>query len=178
MVINLDEVATQAQFGEMVGISQQTVSDLVARGVLSESAPAGLWLLDYCANLREVAAGRVAAGDLDLAVERARLARAQAIKVERDNAIKAGDLAPVTVLEEILAKTGARIAGIFDAIPGQIHRRMPHLPASEIEAIRAEIIKARNIVAALSLDDVRDEDPESDETTDSANVATDEVERS
>jgi hypothetical protein len=41
------------------------------------------WRLAYCANLREVAAGRKSeAGGLDLTAERARLAKLQADKVE------------------------------------------------------------------------------------------------
>lgn len=156
-MVRMTAIATQAQFGEVVGISQPAVSELLSRGVLTEGAPLSRWILEYCSNLREVAAGRLAAGDLDLATERAALARAQREKIEMQNAVTRRELAPTHLIEEVLARAGTRVAGILDAIPGQIRRRVPSLPGSELDAIAMEIAKARNIAAAVSLDDLRDE---------------------
>lgn len=156
-MVRMTAVATQAQFGEVVGISQPAVSDLLARGVLTEGAPLARWILDYCSNLREVAAGRLAAGDLDLATERAALARAQREKIEMQNAVTRRELAPTHLIEEVLARAGTKVAGILDAIPGQIRRRVPSLPGGELDTIAMEIAKARNIAAAVSLDDLREE---------------------
>lgn len=142
----------------MVGISQPAVSELLSRGVLTDGATAGVWLREYCANLREVAAGRLASGDLDLATERARLAKEQADKIALQNAVTRKELAPVYLIEEVLAKAGSRVAGILDAIPGQVRRRIPGLPSTELDAIAGEIARARNIAAALSLKDLRDEE--------------------
>lgn len=141
----------------MVGISQQAVGNLVGRGVLDTSAPALQVLHAYCSHLREQAAGRAASGELDLATERAGLAREQRIRVALQNAVTQKELAPVAVLEEVLAKAGARIAGIFDAIPGAVRRRVPSLSSDEVNAIGAEIARIRNIVAAMSLADLREE---------------------
>jgi phage terminase Nu1 subunit (DNA packaging protein) len=154
-VIDLAEKVTQSAFGNLVGISQPAVSDLLSRGVLPAHKTGGEWLLAYCGHLREIAAGRAAAGDLDLATERARLAREQADKIGMQNAITRRELAPVHVVEEILAKAGARVAGILDAIPGAVRRRMPQLGADEIALIRGEIAKARNVAAAISLADLQ-----------------------
>lgn len=149
---------TQAQFGSLVGISQQAVGNLVGRGVLDTSV-SGLQLLQaYCSHLREQAAGRAANGDLDLATERAGLAREQRIRVALQNAVTQKQLMPAVLIEEILAKAGARIAGIFDAIPGAVRRRVPGLPAEEINAIGAEIARVRNIAAGMSLADLREDD--------------------
>lgn len=155
-MVRMTAVATQAQFGEVVGISQPAVSDLLSRGVLTEEAPLTRWILEYCSNLREVAAGRQAAGDLDLATERAALARAQREKIEMQNAVTRRELAPTHLIEEVLARAGTRVAGILDAIPGQIRRRLPDLPGSELDAIALEIAKARNIAADVSLEDLND----------------------
>lgn len=108
----------------------------------------------YIRSLRDTAAGRATAGDLDLATERARLAAAQADKVEMQNAQSREELAPVVYLTEVLAKAGARAAAILEAIPGQVRRRLPSLPATEIQAIQQEIAKARNLCAAVSLADL------------------------
>lgn len=157
-MIDLSMKATQSEFGQMVGISQPAVSDLLARGVLTLDASAGVWLREYCSQLREVAAGRAAAGDLDLAAERAALARAQRERIEMQNAVTRRELAPVYLLEEVLAKAGARAARILDAIPGAVRRRLPELPSSAIDYIRGEIAKARNIAATVALADLREEE--------------------
>lgn len=153
-MVDMDNVVTQEVFGEMVGIAQQTASDLMARGILVEGATAGEWLKSYCSNLREMAAGRAASGGLDLATERARLAKEQADKVAMQNAVARGELAPVALIEEVLCKAASKTAGIFDAIPGMVRRRVPRLNADDIDLIAGEIAKARNIVATMSLADV------------------------
>ena len=149
---------TQAEFGTLVGVSQQAISSLVGRGLLDLDGSGAAALLVYCSHLRETAAGRAAGGDLDLADERAKLAKAQRERIEMQNAQTRGELAPVVLIEEVLAKAGARIGGIFDAIPGAVRRRVPVLSSEEIGNIEKEIAKARNIVAAISLADLRDEE--------------------
>src|SRR5471030_1147909 len=167
--ISIDATATQAQFGAMVGISQPAVSDLMTRGVLSPGGTVREWLHEYCGNLREQAAGRYAAGELDLAQERALLAREQRIKIEMINAERRRELAPVALLEATCARVGRRVSAILEAIPSQVKRRLPHLPASDVDAIETEITRARNTAAAMRLDeaidgtdaDAEDGDPES-----------------
>lgn len=153
-MFDLTQQATQQVFGELVGISQQAVSDLLSRGILTQGDAVSVWLKAYCTNLREVAAGRLAGDGFDLPTERARLAREQADKIAMQNAQTRRELAPAYLIEEVLAKAGAKVAGILEAIPGQVKRRIPSLPASEIEAIQLEIAKARNVAASLSLDDL------------------------
>lgn len=154
VIVDLSESVTQQAFGEMVGISQQAVSDLMARGVLADGAVCGAWLRAYCGHIREVAAGRATNGDLDLATERARLAKEQADKVAMQNAVTRGELAPAYLIEEVLSKAGAKVAGILDAIPGQVRRMAPELPGTVVEVVAREIAKARNVAAAVSLQDL------------------------
>lgn len=151
---------TQASFGSLVGVSQQAIGNLVGRGVLDATMTGQAMLHAYCSHLRETAAGRQAGGDLDLVEERARLAKAQRERIEMQNGVTRGELAPVVLIEEVLSKAGARIAGIFEAIPGAVRRRVPVLSSEEIGNIEKEIAKARNIVAAISLADLRDEQDE------------------
>lgn len=163
-MIDLSYGFTQKAFGELVGISQPAVSELLSRGVLSENQSGGEWLISYCSHLREQAAGRAAAGDLDLATERARLAREQADKIAMQNAVTRGELAPVVLIEEVLTKAAAKVAGLFDAIPGLVRRRFPELPADTISLIGGEIAKVRNVVAGMSLADLKDEQLEKPDT--------------
>lgn len=149
---------TQATFGALVGISQQAVGKLVGRGVLDTAAPGGQVLLAYCSHLREQAAGRAGdgEGELDLVTERAGLAKAQRERIEMQNAVTRGELAPVALIEEVLSKAGSRIAGILDSIPGAVRRRVPSLSADEVGRIAGEIARVRNIAAAVSLADLRE----------------------
>lgn len=153
---------TQAAFGQLVGVSQQAIGNLVGRGVIDSSMTGQAMLHAYCSHLRETAAGRQAGGDLDLVAERAMLAKAQRERIEMQNGVTRGELAPVVLIEEVLSKAGSRIGGIFDAIPGAVKRRVPSLSSEEIGNIEKEIAKARNIVAAISLDDLREPDEDAE----------------
>lgn len=150
-VVDLDEKVTQAEFGEIVGISQQAVSDLLAKGVIHPLDTLGQWLKDDRRRLREIAAGRATAGDLDLATERARLAKEQADKVAMHNAVTRGELAPVDAMEAVLATVGTRVGKILDTIPGLVRRRVPGIGSDVIEHIAADIAKCRNMAASMTL---------------------------
>lgn len=158
-MVNLAQPCTQTAFGALVGISQQAVSDLMSRGVIQPGDTTGGWLMSYCANLREQAAGRMALGDLDLVNERARESKERADKLAMQNAVTRNELAPVHLIEEVLSRAGSRVAGILEAIPGALRRRIPLLTAEDVKLIEKEIAQARNIAAAVSLKDLElDED--------------------
>lgn len=136
-------------------MSQQAASQMLAEmGVDWKAASLDEIRVEYIRRLREVAAGRSESG---LATERARLAREQADKIAMQNAVTRGELTPTVVLEQVLAGAATKIAGILDAIPGLVHRRVPLLAAGEINMISAEVAKARNTVAAMSLIDLVEE---------------------
>lgn len=164
-MIDLTGRVTQAEFGEMIGVSQPAVSKMLTDGVLSGSASVGVWLREYSSHMREMAAGRAAAGDLDLATERAGLARAQREKIEMQNQVTRKELAPSYLLEEILAKAGTKAAAILDTIPGMIKRRVPSLTADDVAAIAREVAKARNIAASISLSNIDEAEPDSTDDT-------------
>lgn len=58
-IVDLDVPCTQAEFGKMVGISQQAVSNLVVRGVLKPGQTAQHWLDRYLSHLRSVIIDRL-----------------------------------------------------------------------------------------------------------------------
>lgn len=148
---------TQKKISEHLDLSQQAVSELMAGlGIDSKTASLDDIRVAYIRRLREQAAGRAAAGDLDLAGERAALAKAQRERIEMQNAVTRGELAPVVLIEEVLTKAASKTAGILDAIPGMVRRRVPQLTADDIDLIAGEVAKARNMVAAMSLADLND----------------------
>ena len=162
-MIDLQAKITQSEFGNLIGVSQPAVSDMLARKVIAPGGTAGEWLLSYCNHLRETAAGRAAQGDLDLAGERARLAKEQADRVAMQNAVQRGELAPVAALESVLSATGARVGRLLDALPGQIARRAPDLPADALTLIERDIASCRNLAAEMRLADLSDADDAPDD---------------
>jgi phage terminase Nu1 subunit (DNA packaging protein) len=152
--LNLSQSISQESFGQLVGVTQQAVSDLIGRGILPQGETAGSWLLAYTKHLREQAAGRGADGEL--ARERARLAREQADRVAMENATSRRELAPVSVLELVLAKMAGDVASILQGIVPRVKRRVPTITSEALGVVEDELIKARTRAAGLSLDDIDD----------------------
>ena len=148
----------QQEIADHLDMSQQAASQWLDRlGIDWKSATLDDIRVAYIRLLREQAAGRAASGDLDLATERAGLAKAQRERIEMQNAVTRRELAPVMLIEEVLAKAGSKVAGILDAIPGMIKRRVASLASDDLDLIAIEIARARNIAAAVSLEDLRDD---------------------
>jgi phage terminase Nu1 subunit (DNA packaging protein) len=172
LLIDISKEAKQKDFAKLIGVSASAVSGMVDKGVIHDGQTLGEWILAYCGHMREQAAGRASTGDLDLVTERAALARAQREKIEMQNEVTRGNQAPVMLLEEVLTKVASKIAGILDAIPGMVRRRIPGLKAEDIELITGEIAKARNTVATMSLQDLVDEESaKEDKSSDAATMA-------
>ena len=159
--MNLNTTCTQAQFGELVGIGQPAVSDLMARDVLAPGQTAGQWLQAYCAHLREMAAGRGMDGEL--AYQRAEAARVSRERNEIKLKLDRAEFAPVVVLEQVLASIGRSVAGLLEPLPAHLHKLCPALTPDDVRHIQAEISKACDIAAAASLsllDESEDDNPQ------------------
>ena len=156
----LSQTISQEQFGDLVGVSQQAVSELLGRGILKAGQPAATWLRAYTKHLREQAAGRGADGEL--ARERARLAREQADRVAMDNAVNRRELAPVSVLELVLAKMAGDVGSLLQGLVPRVRRRV-ELPTEALRIFEEEVSKARNRAAALSLADAEEEPDEEED---------------
>ena len=128
----------------LVGVSDSRISQLVAEGVLVQGGTLREWLLAYCQRLREQAAGRASHGDLDLAQERAALARAQREGVELKNAALRGEYAPIGLLEDVLSTASSAIADQLDGLEGVLRRVAPELPEGARDAVQQAIARARN----------------------------------
>jgi terminase small subunit / prophage DNA-packing protein len=145
---------TQRQFGDLVGITEPAVSDLVKRGVLKANVSGHGWLLAYCQHLREHAAGRAGT----LAESRAALDNERRIEIAMRNAVKRKEYAPVSAIAEVLAKVGRQSAGILEALTPAIRLRWPEVSSEQLRLVEGEVAKARNRIAAISLDDLVDKD--------------------
>jgi phage terminase Nu1 subunit (DNA packaging protein) len=139
-VIDLQATGTQQQLANMVGVSQQAISQA---GI--PTGPLGQMLLDYCHRLREIAAGRASeSGGLDLVQERAALAREQRLGLEIKNAALRGEYASVALLAEVLALASQAVAERFEHLPGVLRKSCPELTEPQRDEISAVIASARN----------------------------------
>ncbi len=119
-------MATNDEVANHLGISPTRVSQLKSAGILPEARRRANNLtacrVAYLEHLREVAAGRGSkdGGGLDLVTERARLARAQAEKCERENAIHAGEYFEVKSFHRIATVTLLIVLSKLLAIPPKL----------------------------------------------------------
>lgn len=145
-VVDLSKPITQVAFGELVGISQQAVSDFVRVAALGPGVSGGEVLRAYCDRLREVAAGRASAeeGGLDLVQERAALAREQRLGYEIKNAIARREYASISLLAETLALASQAVVERFEQLPGALKRACPDLSEAARDQVMTVIAAARN----------------------------------
>jgi phage terminase Nu1 subunit (DNA packaging protein) len=150
--VNLDEPILQADFAELVGVSEAAVSTWVSDGVIAKGQTARQWLLAYIKRLRDQAAGRDA--DSPLAIQRARLASEQADRVEMANAVMRKQLAPASLLEEVLANVARQMATKLDALVPQLRTRCPDLDGPPLRLVEEELAALRGLLASVSINDV------------------------
>lgn len=147
--MNLDEACSQSAFGELIGTSQPAVSEMLSRGVLKPGCTARVWLLDYCAHMREQAAGRGADGEL--AFQRAKLAAVSRERAEIKLAVERREFASVELIEQVLASVGRSIVGTLEPLHVTLHKLVPELTPEAIKTIQVEVSKACAAAAAASL---------------------------
>ena len=141
----LDALISQAEFAEVVGISEARVSQLMSDGVLTRGETCAEWLIAYCERLRDQAAGR--AGEsfgLDLVQERAALAREQRIGQSIKNGVARKEYGPVGLLADVLGTASSAVVDRFDHLEGVLAKSCPDLPEDAKTAVLTVIADARN----------------------------------
>jgi phage terminase Nu1 subunit (DNA packaging protein) len=162
-MLDIHSTCTQAQFGDLVGIGQPAVSDMLQRGVIKPGESVALWLLDYSGHLREQAAGRGADGEL--AHQRSELARVSRERAEIKLALERKEFAPVALIEMVLATVGRTIAGVLEPLHSTLHKRCPALTPEDLKFIQQEVARACDIAATASLASLDTPDEGEDTTT-------------
>lgn len=146
---DLHQPATQQVIADIIGVGQPAVSGMIERGIIRRGDTLAASIASYCAHLREVAAGRQSdSGGLDLVTERARLAAAQADRVELQNKATRREYAPIEVLGDCLAKIVEMMVASLDQIDGAMAKSAPDLPEPTRLAVLACVVDARNKIAA------------------------------
>lgn len=143
---HLDAIISQAEFAQMVGVSEARVSQLVGDGVIARGETAHAWLIGYCERLRDQAAGRAGSevGGLDLVQERAALAREQREGQAIKNAVARKDFAPVGLLADVLGQAASAVVDRFDQLEGALRKACPDLQDEVKTTVLQVIASARN----------------------------------
>lgn len=156
------ETCSATQLATLLGLSARRVRELAEAGTIPRERgryPVAGAVAAYCANLREVAAGR--RGDteggeaLDLAQERAMLARSQRQAVELKLERERGTLVEAGVVERHFVGLVTAARNRLRGVPTLAKSRAPHLDVHTIEILEDEIDKALRELA-----DDSDEMPE------------------
>lgn len=140
----LDAPISQAEFAQMVGLSEARVSQLVGENVLIRGGSAHEWLVGYCERLRGQAGARTGQGGADLVLERALLTRSQREAQDLKNAIARKEFAPVGILADVLGAASSAVVDRMDQVEGQIRKACPHLPIEAVSTIKRVMGDVRN----------------------------------
>ena len=142
----LQQPIAQAEFAELVGVSEARVSQLISEGVIVRGDTAQEWLVAYCERLRAQAAGRMVdeVGGLDLVQERAALAREQREGQAIKNAVARKEFAPVGLLADVLGMAASAVVDRFDQLEGALRKACPDLPDDAKTTVQSVIAAARN----------------------------------
>lgn len=142
----LDGIRSQQELAEHLDMSERNLRDVLAVLDIDHKRVAQAAIrVAYIRHLRETAAGRgTGAGGLDLAQERAALAREQRLGIEIRNATLRGQYASITLLAETLATASQAVAERFEQLPATLRKACPELNASQMDVIMATLATARN----------------------------------
>ena len=142
----LDAPISQAEFAQIVGVSEASISSRVSSGVLVRGDTAHEWLITYCEHLRDTAAGRGSGGlgGLDLVQERAALARSQREAQDLKNAVARGEYAPIGVLADVLGQASSAVVDRMDQVEGHLRKACPDLPEDARVVVLRVLADARN----------------------------------
>lgn len=142
MIEGLYETATQQSFGAAVGVGQPVVSRLLSRGVLAPGGTLGEWIGQYTAHLRAQAEERLGAGPLDLAAERAALAREQRQTYALRNGALQAQYAPRALLEDVLKLARDSVAAGLIELPAALRSQCAGLPMAGQRVVDAALAEA------------------------------------
>lgn len=146
MLTDLSAPLVHAELADLVGVTRQAISAGIAEGRIPAGATLGETLRLYVGRLREQAAGRLGSevGGLDLAQERAALAREMRLGHEIKNSVARGTYAPIELLSEILAAASQSVVERFEQLPGMLKKVCPDLPDAAREQVMVALASARN----------------------------------
>jgi len=144
--VQINRPMTQAEFAELVGVNQSTVSRLISDGVIDHNSTGLQWLQGYIQRLQGQAAGRLGdeSNGLDLVQERAALAREQRIAQKMKNDVASGEYAPIGLLSDVLGVASSAVVDRFDQLEGTLRKSCPGIDDEVMTVVMRVVASARN----------------------------------
>lgn len=139
-----DAPISQAEFAQLIGVSEARVSQLVTEKVITRGETGHEWLLSYCERLRDQAAGRAGSDGADLVYERALLTRSQREAQDLKNQVARKQFAPIGLLADVLGLASSAVVDHMDQIEGHMRKAYPDLPYEALVVVLRVMAGARN----------------------------------
>lgn len=142
---------SKSGFAKLINVSAGRVSQMITAGMPVDRdgkldvARCKLWIAENINPTRAAAQvqGATLFGEekqtISLTVERARLAKAQADAVELKNATSRRELVPAADVERLWSGEWMQLRSSVLAVSSRLRQRLPHLTATDIEAIDGEL---------------------------------------
>ena len=125
---------TQSQFANIVGVTQQRISKLIAEGILKRGDTAsGIPFVENLKKYYEYKFG--IAGDIDGKAEMARLTKAKRELAEMDVAKRRGELLEAAQVESFVVETLTNFRNKFSGFPAKLSPQIEGKSVTQISSI-------------------------------------------
>ena len=125
---------TQSQFAQIVGVTQQRISKLIAEGILKRGDTAsGIPFVENLKKYYEYKFG--IAGDIDGKAEMARLTKAKRELAEMDVAKRRGELLEAAQVESFVVETLTNFRNKFSGFPAKLSPQIEGKSVTQINKI-------------------------------------------
>lgn len=148
----LPETCTKADLSIILDVSIRALSDLDQRGFLVHGPVRGTYLLlptihAYSQRLRNAAAGRGESAETPLHAERLAREKIGRRREEIELAQIEGEILTLQEVSENWTVFGSKVKAAFLGLPTKFRQKLPHLSASDGEAMRKVV---RNVLRDLA----------------------------
>lgn len=151
---DFEETYSATELAKLLDLSIARIGQLWKEGVITREENRRYKLnavTEYLRWYRTKTTGQT--GKADKETEHTRVLKAQADKLERENAIAEKELAPVAYLEAALADVLAQMVALFESLPMNLKRSNPKLTARDIHMVKKELATIRNLAADVNIED-------------------------
>jgi phage terminase Nu1 subunit (DNA packaging protein) len=139
----IGDAVTAAELGELLGLSTARVHAIAREGRIPRRADGSFDLKHavrtYVESLRTKTGASALAQNPELNLEKIRIARASAEKIETANARARGDLAPLSEVERTWAGILRDVRAAFLALPSRAASRLGHLTPHDVAVLDREV---------------------------------------
>ena len=177
-IVDLSAPASALAVARAIGVSRQAVQEMLADGRVGEPKTNGELLKAIYERLRTTAAKRgvvqqEADDQLNPQQEKAMLDRSRREGQDIKNAVEKGKFAPIELLADTLAQASVAVVDRFDQLDATVRKSCPDMTPLQVDTVKKVIANARNAwvvgtskLISESLDDMGEQDDESDDETD------------